>query len=276
MGGPFGAGARCTHNTNGARRGRSGSRGRPMMKQVLVAAVMTVAGLAATTGTASAQSTVKISKTMMKYSGIKYFRNKAENIKLGAFGQKKNGGRYLAVEDEISRGALSRDIKVSGPYNVDWKKTSKGEAKLSVKYMKVAGGTASMSWERAHSANLKLVKFYIHEGPLKTIINKNPNGVLDAMKNERKQARVVSEVWVAMEARLASDISTCGGGSIQANVKGFDINLGANGCGGSNSTITIPTNTTFAYLLHKVKKWNKSKRKKTTIADMEDDQFGMR
>lgn len=245
-----------------------------MLKKLVMAAAFVGAGLMVTTSTASAQSTVKISKKMMKYSGIKYFRNKAENVKIGAYGQKKNG-RYLAVENELPRRALKGIVKVSGPYNVDWKKTSKGDANLSVRYMKKGGGTASMKWSRAHSAKLKLVKFYIHEGPLKKAINGN-KAALNAMKDEGRKARVVSEVWVAMEGKLASDVSTCGGGSIDAKAKGFDVKLGVNGCGGSKSTISIPMNTSFAYLLHKPKKWNKKRMKKTTIRDMEDDQYGIR
>ena len=42
------------------------------------------------------------------------------------------------------------------------------------------------------------------------------------------------------------------------------------------NTIKLAPGTTFAYLMHKVKKWNKKKGNKVGVADMEDDQPGMR
>jgi hypothetical protein len=49
------------------------------------------------------------------------------------------------------------------------------------------------------------------------------------------------------------------------------VDLGGGGSSTSNSKVTIPPGTTFAYLLHKVKNWEKSNGKRL-VKDMEDDQ----
>ena len=60
----------------------------------MLAALLSVGLLA---GTASAKS-VDLSKKAFKYSKIKYWRGKAENVRLGSYGEKKTNGKYLAVE----------------------------------------------------------------------------------------------------------------------------------------------------------------------------------
>ncbi|MCA9547070.1 MAG: hypothetical protein KC613_21860 [Myxococcales bacterium] len=236
--------------------------------------VLALVGLCAASGTAVAQSNVKITKSKFVYNGKAYFRGGSENVVLGAYGEKKTPvGRpnYLAVEDEIGQGILAGDVKISGPYTVDWKKHSKGEVNAGIKYLTVAGGTAGFSWDAAHSANLQLVKFWVNEGPLKTILNTKAGKAREALKKEGGDGRVVSEVWVAMEANLASDVTNCASGSVQGSAKGFTVTLSGKNCTTKTGSVTIPSNTTFAYLMHKVKKWNKGK---TQVDNLEDDNVG--
>jgi hypothetical protein len=53
---------------------------------------------------------------------------------------------------------------------------------------------------------------------------------------------------------------------------GADLELTASGGTHGSQTVAISAGMTFAYLLHKVKEWNKGK---TQIENMEDDRKGM-
>lgn len=163
-------------------------------------------------------------------------------------------------------------VQISGPFDVDWSKESDSEVNLSIDYLKLAGGTGSFSRTAAKSARLKLVKFHLTERALKNLLNDHATGARNWLAGAGASGRIVSEVWVVMEAELASQVSSNGTVTGDANVKGFNVTLGGSTASTSTSKITIPENTTFAYLLHKVKSWKD--RAKTKIEDLEDDQHG--
>jgi hypothetical protein len=76
-----------------------------------------------------------------------------------------------------------------------------------------------------------------------------------------------------MEAELASQVSSAGSVNVSVPIanSGFVVVLGGGGSSTSNSKVTIPPGTTFVYLSHKVKEWEKSNGKRL-VKDMEDDQ----
>jgi hypothetical protein len=217
---------------------------------------------------------VKIKDSYFKYGGVKYFRGKSENVQLGSYGEKKTPAgkpNYLAIEKNIKTQHLdSAKVKVAGPFNIDWSKQSKKhvEATGGLKFFKNSGGTAALTHKKAKQAKLKLMKFFIHEGAMKTTLNKQADGARSYLKKEGKDGRVVTEVWVVMEAKLANSISNAGSVSASSGNNGIKIKAR----GETTETITLAPGTTFAYLMHKVKKWNKGKKK---ITDMEDDQKGL-
>jgi hypothetical protein len=57
-----------------------------------------------------------------------------------------------------------------------------------------------------------------------------------------------------------------------SHTTGADLELTASGGTHGSQTVAISGGMTFAYLLHKVKEWNKGK---TQIENMEDDRKGM-
>ncbi|MBN2529594.1 MAG: hypothetical protein JXR76_24610 [Deltaproteobacteria bacterium] len=235
--------------------------------------VMTVVGAVLFAVPAIAGKDVKITSAAFKYNGVRYFRGKAENVNLASYGEKKTPvgqPNYLEVEDDIGRAMLGKiKVKISGPYDVDWSRYSKADISAGIKYLMVGGGTGSFSHESAKSAKLKLVKMSIDEGQLKKLLNDHAQKVKAYMKSEGKDARIVSEVWIAMEAQLASDVTNGGAVTGSGGANGITVEVSASGSSKNTSSVTIPENTTFAYLLHKVKKW-----KKDTISNMEDDQHG--
>ena len=219
----------------------------------------------------------KVSSSAFSYSGFRYYRGKAENVKLGSYGEKKTPVgqiNYLAVQNNITNDNLAKaSVQIAGPFSIDWSKFSKTdvEASGSTKYVK-AGGTASFSYETAKTANLKLVKFYLNEGSLKTLLNNYASGARNFLSGTGSDGRVVSEVWVVMEATIASQVVANGSVSGNATVNGINVDVKAGGSVTTAYSITLPPDTSFAYLLHKVKSWNSGK---TLITDLEDDQHGV-
>jgi len=226
---------------------------------------------------------VDVKTAYFKYGAIKYFRGKAENVELGSYGQKKEpitSTNYLAVQSRITADNLKAyaNPRTVTKVTVDWSKYSKTdvEAGVSLKYFVYNGSTSvSGSYEKFKSAKLKLVKIVIDEGPMITTLN-HAGTARDYMKQEGGDARVVAEVWVAMDAQLAEHFvnstvfELSGGGSAEAIKVTGKLQVGSTGSG--SQTITISKGTTFAYLLMKVKEWNSGK---TQIVDLEDDMSGL-
>ena len=220
---------------------------------------------------------VKIKDKYFKYSGVKYWRNKAENVEIGSYGEKKTSGKYIAVQGDIGTKNIKSSVKFVGPITIDWskQKTTAVQASATL-YVKNTGATAGFTHKKAKSAKLKLMKFYVNEGKLKTVINKKSKKALNYAKDEGGDFRVISEVWVVMEAKIAEEIINSGSVNVSGSQKGVKFDVKAKGSSKTTTSFTLPAGSTFAYLMHKVKKWNKKKGKKTTIKDMEDDQYGGR
>lgn len=225
----------------------------------------------------------KIHKNYFLYNSLKYFRGKAENVEIGAYGQKKTpfaDDPYLAVQANVKREHLKGRVRWVTESAIDWNRQTKAdvEANGQLRYFTLeASGASRASFEQAKSARLKLVKFAINEGPLTAMLNNDAGGARNYLKDEGADGRIVSEVWVVMEGALAETFSTAAtsGGSVSVDVtKAAQLQLTANHSGGArgSATIILAPGTTFAYLLHKVTKWNKGK---TRIEDMEDDSKGL-
>lgn len=224
-----------------------------------------------------ANPNMKVKKNAFQFSGVRYFRNKAENVRLGTYGDKKTPltqGNYLADQGHITPANLSKvNVGISGPYSIDWGKYSRTEVEAGGKtmYVDAAGAKAELTHSVAKSANLKLVKFHLAEGALKRLLNQHANGARTYLAKEGNSGRVVSEVWVVMDGKLASEVTTGGSVSASAAAGGIKIDIKIGSSTTTTKSVTLPPNTTFAYLMHKVKKWNKGK---TKVEDLEDDQHG--
>ncbi|MDZ7360470.1 MAG: hypothetical protein ONB46_07045 [candidate division KSB1 bacterium] len=243
-----------------------------LILMAVLVAILTVLGTMVVSPVAAADD-VKITGSAFVYKGIRYFRAKSENVDLGSYGEKKTPltqANYLAVQNKVKADNLAKiNVNISGPYSIDWAKFSSTDVNAGINYLKAGGATAAFSHDAAKKADLKLVKIYINEGPLKTLLNNHADGARNYMADEGDDARIASEIWVAMEAELASQITNDFNITGEASSGGFTVEFSASTSSTKKSTITIPPNTTFAYLLHKVTKWSNNK---TKVEDMEDDQ----
>lgn len=222
-------------------------------------------------------SDVNITKSAFVYGGKRYFRAGSEDLELVSFGQKKTPltqANYLAKEGTVSTSNLSQvKVDVAGPFTIDWSKYGSSDVNAGISYLKLVGGKGAFNHNVAKSAHLQLVKFGLGEAQLKALLNHHANVARHALDEEGNDGRIVSAVWVVMEAELASQVSSAGSVNVSVPIanSGFVVDLGGGGSSTSTSNVTIPPGTTFAYLLHKVKKWEKSHGERL-VEDMEDDQ----
>jgi hypothetical protein len=61
--------------------------------------------------------------------------------------------------------------------------------------------------------------------------------------------------------------------SAKGGANGLEVEVAASGSSTTTTKVGLPPDTTFAYLLHKVKKWGGGG--KNVVDDMEDDRVGV-
>lgn len=126
------------------------------------------------------------------------------------------------------------------------------------------------------SSLLVLMKLSLASSALETMLNKYAGKARNFLKEEGNDARIVSDVWIVMEAQLASKVTTGGNVSVSAplGTSGFTLEVGASTSSTNSSKVQIPENTCFAYLLSKVKKWDKVNGE-WMVEELEDDTKGL-
>ncbi len=228
-------------------------------------------------------STFDITNHAFKFSNIKYFRSKAEDVQIGSYGEKKDpigAMAYLACEGKVTAPNLAGKVQYKGRANIDWTGATKAKFNAAgmFKYLTLQGsGASAVTWNSKKSAKLDLVKFTIDAGPLKNMLNNGAGGARNFLKREGKDGRIVSTIFVVMDAELAEglDAAASSSGSFTAELtKQLGIGFTADHVGSRNQQVdvTLSPGMTFAYGMHKVSDWN---RGKTRIEDLEDDRKGM-
>jgi hypothetical protein len=223
--------------------------------------------------------TIKITDHLFQYGSDKFFRGSAYKMELGTFGEKKDpiGPKaYLAVEGKIRASHLAeRPIHQGKPMEIDWSSVQKAalEANGTLKFFGIGvnGGT-SFDYEYAKKAKLKLINYWINEGPMKACLNNDADTVRLAMFDEGNDARVVNEIVIAVTAELAEELDRNFSSSADVTFAGNELSLSVAVGSSSSTTITLGEGTCFAYRMYKVKKWD---RKNKLIEDLEDDNKGM-
>lgn len=217
-----------------------------------------------------------ITEHCFEFGAMKYFRGNAHLVEIGTYGEKKDpiGAKaYLDTEGTVNREYLAPRVDKGKPVGVAWEQTTKAELEVNG-LVPVFGLNISAAGAYGHgevkAADLKLFNLSIAETPLKQMLNNDAVNVRKFFAAQGNSARIVSEVWVVMEAELAEHFNTSG--AITVGVKGVDMNVTAKGGKHGTQTITLSKGSVFAYKLHKVKDWNKDK---TQILGMEADYKGM-
>jgi hypothetical protein len=222
--------------------------------------------------------TTKITDQYFQFGGQKYFRGNAHLVELATFGEKKDplGSKaYLDPQSKVKQVYLNKNDRVSKSVtiDVDWDRTTKadlgGNGSIKVFGLNISLAN-TFSYEKVRSAKLKLLNLSIPEAKLIAMLNQDADTARKYLADEGKDGRIVSEVWVVLEAELAEHFDTSG--SLEVSAKDDDLNVTVKGGKHGSQTITLSKGSTFAYKLHKVKNWSNGKKR---IEDMEADYHGM-
>lgn len=219
----------------------------------------------------------KVKDNYLDLGNQKYFRVNAHIIRIGSYGKKKDPlGAKASIDphNKIKVEHLTEHIQLGSTQVVDWSQGFQAGASVEapVKYFGVNGkvGVAANA-EKAAGAHLKLVNFYMMPAALQRVLNNEASGAKKFLAEEG-DGRVVSEIWVAMEAELANSFNVSGSISAQAKAAGQEVEVTLSAGKYGSQTLVLSPGTTFAYKLHKVTKWIDNKTKIDTI---EADYYGM-
>jgi hypothetical protein len=220
----------------------------------------------------------KITKHYFEFGTQKYFRGNAHLVEIGSYGEKKDpvGAKaYLDPQAKVKSEHLESRVKFGTRVKINWNEVSNADLKseADLKFFSFGiKGAMSFTYEKAKDAKLELINFAINEGPLKNMLNQDADGARKYLAEEGKDGRIVSEIFVVVDAELGEQFAAHGSNSASVKAFGSSVDVTVTGGKQGSQTITLSKGTTFAYKFHKVKKWNKDK---TLIEDMEADYKGM-
>lgn len=221
----------------------------------------------------------KVTKHYLAVGPMKYFRGNAHRVELGTYGKKHDpigAHAYLEPEARVKTEHLAaRPIKFVGRVKIAWNEVSSADLdvgadlKLFGLGKKVAVG---FDLKDAREGKLELVSLAINPGPLRTMLNKDADGARKFLAEEGNDARIVSEVKLVVDAELGEHFAANGEAGLSVEAFGSTLNVNVSGGTKGTQTISYSPGTTFAYMLHKVRKWNKDK---SWIEELEDDYKGL-
>jgi hypothetical protein len=220
----------------------------------------------------------KITTHYFEFGVHKYFRGNSHLLEPAHFGEKKDplGAKaYLEPAGKVKPEHLDGRLRFNTRVKIDWNEVSKGEleAEADLHYLSLGkSGALSFDHAKAKSAKLELVNLSIDENPLKVMLNTDANVARNSLADEGADGRIVSEVWIVVDAELGEYFAT--NGSAGLGIKAFGSTAGVVVSGGKqgSTTVTLSPGTTFAYKLHKVSDWNKGK---TKVEAVEADYKGL-
>ncbi len=214
-----------------------------------------------------------INENYFEYGVLKYFRGNAHLVAIGTYGQKKDpiGPKaYIDPQNTVLPQHLVGRVIKGPPIAIDFSRSSQTDVEANGVQVQVYGVAldvaGTFSYTRLKTATLRLMNFSIAEGPLMTMLNTDASGARNFLAGEGSDGRIVSEVWVVMEAALGDYFA--GSGSITISAVGTDLKVTARHSTTSSESIVLTKGAVFAYKMHKVSDWNSGK---TRIENMEAD-----
>lgn len=220
----------------------------------------------------------KINEHFFEYNKLKYFRGNAHLLELGSYGEKKDpiGARaYVDPQGRVRREHLVPRAVSSTPIAIDL--SSLKERDLGASGSLPVFGldlrlAASWRLQRLQQARLRIVSVSLSEGRLKGLLNQDADGARRFLAKEGSDGRIVSEVWIVMEAELATAYASTSRLEFGVGIDGIDFSA-EGGAGNSGSQkVTLAPGSVLAYKLHKVKRWNKDK---SAVEELEADYKGL-
>jgi hypothetical protein len=222
-------------------------------------------------GTALAQGAV-IKDNHLKFNGKSYFRAGSESVELGSYGEKKTPiakANYLEVQGHVARPKL--EVRTATIVDIDFKQSTEKDFKANV-LAGAVGGSVDTAYKRLDKGELKLVKFEVELVDMKKALNDSPI-VRDNLDKYGGDARVCHQIFVVLEASIATKISSSTSLAVAGTTGGLTVTAKGKTKDEKDTTVTLSKGTTFAYLLAKMD-WDKKNGDKV-VEKLTDDQFSM-
>ena len=220
----------------------------------------------------------KITDNYFEYEGTKYFRRNAHLLDLASFGEKKDSAfapGFLEEHGTVKAEYVAKRAEVNAPVGINWSTVSQSDigAGVTLKFFGIGVDTAqSISLSDTKSGELKLVPISIPEGKVIGMLNE-ADGARNFLADEGNDGRVLTKIWVLMDGQLASEFSQGANNQVTVKALGQSVSISVSGGKSGSQSIQLSPGATFAYALHKVKKWTDNK--KTKVESVEADYKGM-
>jgi len=193
----------------------------------------------------------QISASTLKFEGVRYWRKKASEAKLGAVGQKMTpmaGKNYFQKVQDAPNGIYEVSIDARTTITTE----EAHEWGVTAAYSNVSGSAGGSG---SYSGTLTAYKMRIDlgnsDGDMRYETNRHTSH-LAAVKGEGDRARLVSAVWVLVQGSESK--AECYSGELK--VSNGTMSVGVSGSGCSNSAWTIEPGAIIAYEMVKVDQWN--------------------
>ncbi|MEZ4384467.1 MAG: hypothetical protein R3A79_24275 [Nannocystaceae bacterium] len=193
----------------------------------------------------------KVTPSTLKFEGIRYWRKKANEAKLGAVGQKMTpaaGKNYFQKKqdapDGIYKVTIDARTTISSANANSWG-VSAGASNIEggVSHSSDYKGTITAYKMRIDIGNLR--------GNLRYETNRN-NRHLSALKDEGNGGRLISAVWILVAGDESKE--ECYSGDLAVTNGVWKVSTTAEGC--SSNSWTISPGSVIAYEMVKVDKWD--------------------
>lgn len=193
----------------------------------------------------------EISASTLKFEGVRYWRKKASEAKLGAVGRKMTpaaGKNYFQKIQDAPGGIY--DVTVDGRTTITTSEARKWN--VTPAHSNVSGSVGgSGSYKGTLTAYKMRIDLGNRKGDLRYETNRHHKH-LEAVKAEGNKARLISAVWVLVEGDESK--KECYSGDLTVSNGTMSVKTSASGC--SSSTWTIEPGSIIAYEMVKVDEWN--------------------
>lgn len=224
---------------------------RSLFVSIVLASDIVLGGVTVLVPVAASAAFTEISASTLKHEGVRYWRKKAGEAKLGSVGQKMTpvgGMNYFQKMQDAPNGIYK--LTVDAQTTITSK--SANEWGVTASASNVQGG---VSHSGEYNGTITAYKMRIDLGNLPGNLRYATNrhiSHLDALKHEGNGGRLISAVWIL----VAGDESKaeCYSGDLTVTNGAWNVSTSASGCAASSWTIA-PTSI-IAYEMAKVDRWN--------------------
>ena len=193
----------------------------------------------------------EVSASTLKFEGVRYWRKKASEAKLGSVGQKMTpvaGKNYFQKMQDAPSGIY--EVTVDGRTTITTAEAH--EWGVTATHSNVSGSAGGSG---AYDGKLTAYKMRINlgntNGDLRFETNRH-NKHLEAVKAEGDGARLISAVWILVAADESKQ--ECYSGDLTVTNGKLSVTATASGC--SKSSWVVEPGAVIAYEMVKVDKWN--------------------